>query len=226
MIKKPKILMLSAITKFVAGIILFGAFLFICGGGFRYWNAWIYITTFAICIFFFGVYLYITDKELLEKRINTKEKGNAQKAYTFSAGFSFLATFFTCGLDYRFGWSNIPLVVVIIALIIMLAGYALFIITLMYNRFASRVIEIQNGQKVIDTGVYSIVRHPLYSAAVIMFFASPVVLGSWWAVIPMLIFLVGIILRILNEEKVLLNGLEGYADYMKKVKFRLVPFIW
>ena len=203
-----------------------GSFLFLCGGDFGYWNAWVYIAAFAVCIFSFGVYLYTTDKELLEKRLNTKESESAQKAYTLSAGLSFIVTFGVCGLDYRFGWSNISFAIIIIALVIMLVGFALFVITLMYNRFASRVVEIQSGQKVIDTGVYAVVRHPMYTAAVTMFFASPVVLGSWWAIIPMLIFCVGIVFRILNEEKVLRDGLDGYSEYIKKVRYRLIPFIW
>jgi len=218
--------MLSAIKKFVIGMTVLGAFLFLCGGSLGYWNAWLYLGTFAVCIFFFGVYLYTTDKELLQKRLNSKEKEKEQDVYTFSAGISLFSMPVISGLDYRYDWSDVPFSAVIIALVIMLAGFALFVITLMYNRFASRTVEIQNEQKVIDTGVYAIIRHPMYTAAITMFFASPIVLGSWWALIPMLIFLVGIILRIRNEEKVLCGGLEGYVDYMRKVRYRLIPFIW
>lgn len=219
-------LMLSAIKKFAIGIAILGAFLFLCGGDFRYWNAWLYLSVFALCIFFFGLYLYKTDKELMQKRLNSKEKEKEQDAYNFAAGLSFLATFGVCGLDYRFGWSHIPLAVVIVALAVMLGGYGLFVLTMMQNRFASRVVEIQDEQKVIDTGVYSVIRHPMYTAALTMFFASPIVLGSYFAAIPMLIFLAGIIMRIRNEEKVLREGLIGYTAYMEKVKYRLIPFIW
>ena len=193
---KDRKLMLSAISKLVIGIAILGAFLFLCGGNFQYWNAWLYLSVFALCIFFFGLYLYRTDKELLQKRLNSKEKEKAHDVYTFAAGLSFLATFGTCGLDYRFGWSHVPLAVVIAALTVMLGGYGLFVITMMQNRFASRVVEIQSEHKVIDSGVYSVIRHPMYTAALTMFFASPVVLGSYFAVIPMLIFLFGIIMRI------------------------------
>jgi len=220
-----KKLVLSAIIRFSIGIIVLGLFLFL-SGGIRYWNAWLYLITLAVAIFFFGLYLYIKDKELLQKRLHSKEKEKEQKAYTFFAGLSFLATFVICGLDFRFGWSYVPFAVVIITFVIMLVGFGLFVLTLTYNRFASRTIEIQNEQKVIDTGIYALIRHPMYTAAVLMFFSSPLVLGSYYAAIPMLLFLVGIIMRIRNEEKILSNGLEGYTEYMKKVRYRLMPFIW
>ena len=221
-----RVLLISAIKKFTIGFAILGAFLFICSGDIRYWNAWLYIAVFSVSIFFFGVYLYTTDKGLLQKRLNSKEKEESQKANNLAAIISLLATFGGSSLDHRFSWSHIPLAGVIIALIIMLAGYGLFILTIVYNRFASRTIEIQNKQKVIDTGVYSVIRHPLYTAALLMFFSSPIVLGSYYAVIPVFVFLIGIILRIKSEEEFLCNGLDGYADYMKKVKYRLIPFIW
>lgn len=224
--KNNKKLMLSALKKFGIGILILGLFLFLCGGDIWYWNAWLYLGVFSVCIFSFGVYLYKTDKELLQKRLNSKEKEKEQDVYTYMTGISFLATFGVSGLDYRFGWSYVQIAVVVVTLITMIAGFGLFVITLMYNRFASRIVEIQNEQKVIDTGVYSVIRHPMYTAALIMFFSSPLVLGSYYAVISMVFFLIGIIMRIRNEEKVLRNGLEGYADYMKKVKYRLIPFVW
>lgn len=221
-----KHLLFSAAKRFGVGIILLGAFLFLCAGDLFFWHAWLYLAALAAAILIFGAYLYTRDRELLQKRLNTKEKEEAQKAYAYITSVSFLATFLVCGLDYRFGWSHVPLAAIITALLVMLAGYGLFVLTLMQNHFASRVVEIQKGQKVIDTGVYAVIRHPMYTAALIMFFASPIVLGSYYAAIPMLFYLVGIVLRIRNEEKVLANGLEGYADYMKKVKYRLVPFVW
>jgi len=221
-----KVLILSALKRFCLGIVILGLILFLCAGDINYWNAWLYLTALSISIFLFGVFLYIKDKELLQKRLNTGEKEEEQKAYTFIAGLSFLSTFVVCGLDYRFNWSHVPFAASIIALLIMLAGFGLFVLTLMYNRYASRVVEIQNGQKVIDTGVYAAVRHPMYTAAIIMFFSSPIVLDSYYAVIPMLLFLIGIIMRIINEEKILRNGLEEYGNYIKKVKYRLIPFIW
>jgi len=223
---KYKGLLFLAVRKFVVGVAILGAFLFLCGGSLRYWNAWLYIAAFSISIFFFGVYLYTTDKELLQKRLNSKEKEEAQKVYNVAASISLAATFGISGLDFRFGWSHVSLVGVIIALAFMLAGYGLFVLTMLYNRFASRTIEVQSGQIVIETGVYAVIRHPLYTAALVMFFSSPVVLGSYYAVIPVLVFLIGIILRVKNEEAFLSNGLDGYSDYMKKVKYRLIPFVW
>jgi len=221
-----KKLLVSAIIKFAAGIGMLGAILFLCAGDIRYWNAWLFLGTFAACIALFGAGLYIKDKELLRKRMNSKETEKEQDVYTFAAGVTFLGMFGVSGLDYRFGWSSVPSAAVATALAIMLAGYALFVVTLMQNSFASRIVEIQAGQKVIDTGVYSVVRHPMYTAALTMFFAFPVVLGSYFAFIPMALFLAGIILRIKNEEKVLCEGLPGYPAYMRKVKYRLIPFIW
>jgi Putative protein-S-isoprenylcysteine methyltransferase len=216
----------AVLTRFSAGFAILGAFLFLCAGSFRYWHAWLYIATLAACIFSFGVYLYRKDKVLLQKRLNSKEKEKAQKAYVLITSVAFLGTFTVCGLDYRFGWSHVPVAVVYAALMIMVGGFGLFVLTLLQNRFASRTIEIQDEQRVIDTGVYSLVRHPLYSAAIIMFSASPVALGSFYAVIPMLPYVIGIILRIRNEEEVLQNGLEGYTAYMKKVRYRLIPYVW
>lgn len=225
-LKHNKKLMLSAVKRFGLGIVILGLFLFLCAGDIHYWNAWLYLIALSVSIFFFGVYLYTNDQELLQKRLNTKEKEEEQKAYVYIAGISFLATFGVCGFDHRFGWSHVPLVVVMIALVTMLLGFGLFVLTLIHNRFASRVVEIQNEQKVIDTGIYAVIRHPMYTAAIIMFFSSPIVLGSYYAAVPMFFFLIGIIFRIKNEEKVLCNGLEGYASYMKKVKYRLIPFVW
>jgi len=217
---------LSALTKFFLGIGLIGLFLFLCAGDFLYWNAWLYLASFAVCIFSFGIYLYTKDNELLQKRLYAKEKEKEQDIYTYAAGISFFSTFGVCGLDYRYDWSQVSLAAVYIALIIMLFGYALFMMTLVQNSYASRIVEIQDKQKVIDTGVYSVVRHPMYTAALTIFFASPIVLGSLYALIPMVLFLTGIIFRIQNEEKVLCKGLEGYSSYMQRVKYRLIPLVW
>jgi protein-S-isoprenylcysteine O-methyltransferase Ste14 len=221
-----KKLAFAGIKKYVTGIFILGALLFFCAGDLCYWNAWLYLGVLSVAIFAFGIYLYRNDQALLEKRLNSKEKQEEQKAYNTITSLSFLVTFAVCSLDYRFRWSYVSPTVVIIALVVMLIGFGLFVLTLLQNRFASRIIEIQEKQQVIDTGIYSLVRHPLYSAAIIMCFASPVVLGSMYAVIPMLFYLAGIILRIRNEEKFLRNGLEGYASYIEKVKYRLIPYVW
>ena len=219
-------LLVAALTKFAIGILMLGALLFLFAWSFRYWNAWLYITVFAICIFLFGANLYSNDKEFLGKRLNSKEKEKEQDVYTYATGFTFLSVFGVAGLDFRFSWSYVYIVVVIVSTVIMILGYILFVVTSMQNRFASRIVEIQEEQKVIDTGVYSVIRHPMYTAALIMFFASPVALGSYYALIPMGFFFIGIIFRIRNEEKVLSKGLKGYTDYMNKVKYRIIPYIW
>ncbi len=221
-----KKLLRAALKRFGLGIALLGLFLFLSAGDIGFWNAWAYIVAFALCIGSFGVYLYKNDKELLKKRLNTKEKEEGQKAYTFLGGISLVAAFAGCGLDYRFGWSHVPAVVSVIALVFMLSGFLLFAVTLAQNSYASRVVEIQSGQKVIDTGVYSVVRHPMYVAAIMLFLSSPVVLGSWYAVIPVLLYIGGIVLRIVNEEKLLRGGLPGYEEYTIKVKYRLIPLVW
>lgn len=219
-------LLLSAIRKFGLGMLILGLFLFLCAGDLRYWNGWVFLGAFCVCLLFFGLYLYRNDQALLRKRLNAKEKEPEQRAYTFLASLSFLLTFGLCGFDYRFKWSFLPVAGVFIALVMMIGGFGLFVLTLMQNSFASRTIEIQSGQRVIDTGVYSVVRHPMYTAALLMFFACPFVQGSYYGALPMLLFLLGIVLRIRNEEKVLSVGLEGYAAYREKVKYRLIPFIW
>ena len=209
-----------------AGIAILGVLLLICAGDLHYWNMWLYLGTFFVAILLLGIYLYRNDQELLKKRLNSKENEAEQKSYVFITSLSLFATFTVCGLDYRFGWSHVPIAIVFLALFIMLCGYGLFVLTLLQNRFASKTIEIQDNQRVIDTGIYSVLRHPLYTSAIIMFFASTIVLNSFYAIIPMPFYLIGIILRINNEEKVLCNGLEGYADYMSKVKYRLIPYLW
>jgi protein-S-isoprenylcysteine O-methyltransferase Ste14 len=221
-----KKLLLSAIVKFVFGIGILGLLIFISAGDIHYPNAWLFLGAFSVCTFLLGVYLYINDKELLEKRLRSKEKQQEQNFYSVASGVSLLLIFVISGLDYRFKWSNIPSEIVIAALAIMIFGFVLIVVTLMQNRYASRTIEIQNSQKVIDTGLYSVVRHPMYTSAITMYIAIPIVLGSYFGLIPMVLFIIGIVFRIKNEEAFLCKELEGYSDYIKRVKYRIVPFVW
>lgn len=172
------------------------------------------------------IYLFIKDPGLIEKRMHIKEKDKAQKLYVKVSIIFFIITFIIPGLDYRFSWSHIPLRLVITATIIMILGYIMFFIVMTENSYASRIIEIQVNQKVIDYGLYSIIRHPLYLSSLILYGASPIVLGSYYALIPMMLLPAILVYRIINEEKLLINGLEGYKDYMKKVRYRLIPYIW
>jgi protein-S-isoprenylcysteine O-methyltransferase Ste14 len=216
----------AALVKYGSVFVIVGILLFIPAGTLSFWNAWLYLASLFIPMLFVGVYLFRRDPELLAKRMKSNEREKAQKLVIILSLAAFFPAYILPGLDFRFGWSHIPLPAVIAACLVMLAGYTLFVAVLMQNSFASRVVEVQEGQKIIDTGVYHLVRHPMYLASIILFLSSPIVLGSWFALIPMLIYPVTLVMRIKNEEKVLASGLPGYGDYMKKVKYRLIPYIW
>ena len=217
----PKVLI-----RFILAIVFIGILLFVPAGSLKFSNGWLFIAGLLLPMTFTLIYLYINDPELLEKRINLKEREDAQKKYIKLSLIFYIVVYIIPGLDYRFGWSSVPSWLILVSLIIMVWGYIMFIIVMMQNRYASRVIEIQNEQKLIDTGLYSIVRHPMYLAATILYLSSSIVLGSYFTLIPMLLLPFLLAFRIKNEEKVLLSGLPGYEEYMKKVKYRLIPFIW
>jgi protein-S-isoprenylcysteine O-methyltransferase Ste14 len=210
----------------VFGFGILGLLIFLTAGDIQYFKAWLFLGTLSVCIFVFGLFLYIKDKELLEKRLRSKEKQREQSFYNIVSGVSLLLIFVISGLDYRFKWSNIPSVIVIAALVIMIFGFLLFVVTLMQNRYASRTIEIQKSQKVIDTGLYSVVRHPMYTSAITMNIVIPIALGSYFGLIPVALFIIGIVFRINNEETFLCKELVGYSEFMKRVKYRIVPFVW
>ena len=173
-----------------------------------------------------GVILFIRSPELLAKRLDVKEKQNTQKGVVAIAALLFLCGFVVAGLDFRFGWSHVPSVVTVIASAVLLVSYALYGEVMRENAYLSRTIKVQEGQKVVDTGLYKIVRHPMYAVTVWLFLAIPIVLGSWWALVSFLPYVVVVVVRILDEEKLLVRELEGYEDYKKRVKYRLLPFIW
>jgi protein-S-isoprenylcysteine O-methyltransferase Ste14 len=220
------ILLKAAIVRLVVGILIMGLLLFLCAGDLGYWNAWLFLAALTASLVCLGAYLYKNDPALLRKRLQAKEKERAQAGFVVIGGLSMLIGFSLCGLDYRFGWSHVSTPAVLIALVCMLAGFGLFLLTLVQNSFASRVVEVQQGQRVIDTGVYGVIRHPMYTATCTMLLAASVVLGSWYAVLPMCLYVVGIVLRIRNEEQVLLKGLPGYGEYLEQVRYRLIPFVW
>ncbi len=221
-----KKILLKAIIRLVAAIVFIFLLIFIPAGTIRYLNGWIFIAGILIPMTIILLYLFIKDPELLEKRINLNEKEKEQKKYVKLSLILFVVAYIIPGLDFRFSWSQVPLWLVLVSLVLMISGYILFIVVMLQNRYASRVIEIQKGQKIIDTGLYSVVRHPMYMAATILYLSSSLVLGSYFALIPMAIlpFLLGY--RIKNEEKVLLNGLPGYENYVHKVRYRMIPFVW
>lgn len=223
--KKTKLL-LSALTKFLCGIVLVGSLLFLPAGSFAFTGGWIFIGLLFIPMLILGAVLLIKSPELLQKRLGAKEKENTQKGVVALSGLLFLVGFIIAGLDYRFAWSHVPTWLVIVASVILLISYALYAEVMRENAYLSRTIEVQEGQKVVSTGLYGIVRHPMYAVTIWLFLSIPLVLGSFWSLLCFAPYPVVIIIRILNEEKVLTAELDGYADYKKKVKYRLIPFIW
>lgn len=219
-------LLKSAAVKYGSALVIVGVLLFVPAGSVRYWNAWLYIASLFVPILLVGTYLYVKDTSLLEKRLKGNEKEQEQKLYVALSFGVFLIAFTMPGLDYRFKWSPVPLQVVAVAWAFMLIGYGLFVAVLVQNSYASRVVEIQEEQKLIDTGLYSVVRHPMYLASTILFLATPLVLGSYYSLIPMLFYPVMLAFRIKNEERVLKTGLKGYEEYARKVRYRMIPYVW
>ena len=219
-------LLASALTKFIFGIVLVGALLFLPAWTFDYFGAWLFSGILFIPMMIMGIVMFIKSPSLLEKRLTNREKERAQKGVVGVSALMFLGGFILSAIDFRYGWSRVPLWLTITAAVIFLVGYALYAEVLRENAYLSRTVEVQEGQKVIDTGLYGVVRHPMYLATLLMFLPMPLVLGSFWGLIPFAIYPVAIIIRIINEEKVLSEGLDGYSEYRKKVKYRLIPFIW
>ena len=215
-----------ALARFIPGTIIISALLFIPAGSIKFWNAWLFMGVLFIPMLFVIVYLITRDPELLFKRMNTNEKEKTQKKVVFLTSIIFLSAFIISGLDYRFQWSTVPLLVVVISAIIVLTGYILFFMVMRQNSYASRVVEIQEKQKVIDSGLYGIVRHPMYSAAILMFMFMPLVLGSFYALIPLIIFPLQMGTRMKNKELILEKGLDGYIEYKKRVRYKIIPFLW
>ena len=221
-----KKLLISAVTKFLAGLVLMGLLLFLPAGTWNYFNGWLFLGLLFVPMLLLGIVLFLKAPALLEKRLQSKEKENTQKGVVAASALMFLGAFVLAGLDYRFGWTKVPMWFVSVAAVILLASYTMYAEVMRENAYLSRTIEVQENQKVIDTGLYGIIRHPMYTATIFLFLAIPLVLGSWISFSIMLLYPVAIVARIGNEEKVLEEGLPGYSDYKKKVKYRLVPFVW
>jgi protein-S-isoprenylcysteine O-methyltransferase Ste14 len=219
-------LLTEMLVKGLSGFAMMGLLLFGCAGSIRFTNAWLMILLFAALMLAMGVYLLAKKPELLEKRMNTRETQNAQKRYVVLIALIFIASFALAGFDYRYQWSKAPFAMSIVAALFMIFGYVLYVVVIIQNAYASRVVEVQKEQTVIETGLYSVVRHPMYLAMLILFLAVPFVLGSYISVVPMAILPIGLVLRIKNEELVLVEGLDGYVAYTQKTKYRLIPFIW
>ncbi len=219
-------LLLNALVKFICGILLVGALLFLPAGTLAYPNGWLFSALLFIPMLILGVVLFVKAPELLRKRLDAKEKEKTQKGVVGVSALAFLAGFIVAGLDWRFGWSKVSLPVVTMASVVMLVSYGLYAEVMRENAYLSRTVKVQEGQKVIDTGLYGIVRHPMYMATIFLFLSIPLVLGSWYAFVIFLFYPAVIVVRIINEEKVLSEGLEGYEEYKKKVKYRIIPFVW
>ena len=221
-----KKLFIQAITKFVFGFLIIGLLLFIPAGTLNYWNAWLFIGILFVPMLIVGIILMIKSPDLLRKRLNSKEKESKQEILILLGGVMFICGFVVSGLNYRFNWIILPKWIIFIATIIFLLGYVLYAEVLRENMYLSRIIEVQENQKVIDTGLYGIIRHPMYSSTILLFLSIPLVLGSLFSFLIFLLYPIIIIKRIKNEEQVLEQGLKGYLEYKKKVKYRLIPFIW
>ena len=221
-----KKLFIQAITKFVFGFTIIALLLFISAGTLNYWNAWLFIGILFIPMFIVGIILMIKNPDLLRKRLNAKEKESEQKRVLLLGGIIFISGFVVSGLNYRFQWIILPKWIIVVATIIFLFAYVLYAEVLRENIYLSRTVEIQENQKVIDTGLYGIVRHPMYSSTILLFLSMSLVLGSFFSFLIFLIYPFIMAKRIRNEEQVLEQGLAGYSEYKNKVKYRVIPFIW
>ena len=216
----------QALTKFFLGVIIVGLLLFLPTGSFRYWQGWLLMGILFVPMFVAGFVLMAKNPELLRKRLNAKEEEKEQKKVVALSGVLFAAAFVVAGLNWRFQWCVLPDWAVWIAAALFLACYLLYAEVLRENTYLSRTIEVQENQKVIDTGLYGIVRHPMYMATTLLFLMIPLVLASPLSFLILLLYLPLISLRIRNEESILERGLEGYKDYKQRVKYRILPFIW
>ena len=216
----------QALTKFFLGVVIIGLLLFLPAGSLRYWQGWLLMGILFVPMFVAGFVLMAKNPELLRKRLNAKEEENEQKKVVGLSALLFIAAFVVAGLNWRFQWCILPDWAVWVAAALFLACYLLYAEVLRENTYLSRTIEVQENQKVIDTGLYGIVRHPMYMATTLLFLMIPLVLASPLSFLILLLYLPLIALRIRNEESVLENGLEGYKDYKQRVKYRILPFIW
>ena len=218
-------LLKTVVVRFGLGICAMAAMFFLPAGTFGYWQAWIWLAVVCIPMLFVLGYLLKNDPALLERRLRTREK-EPQQSLLQRLGWVWLLAFLVPGFDFRFGWSHVPTALVVAADLLVLAGYIGFFLVLRENSYASRVIEVDKQQEVVATGPYAIVRHPMYTAITLLWAFTPLALGSYWGLIPGLLIVPILVARIINEEQVLVRDLAGYDDYMRKVKFRMLPGVW
>ena len=219
-------LVVEALLKFFCGLLLVGLLLFLPAGTMCYSGGWLLMALLFVPMLIAGLVMLCKSPDFLKKRLDAKEKQAAQKGVLAFAGLMFIAGFVVAGLDFRFGWSRVPSWVVIAASVVFLAAYGLYAEVMRENAFLSRTIKVEEGQTVVDTGLYGMVRHPMYMATLLLFLAMPLVLGSWYALIAFASYPAIIVVRLKDEEDLLTRDLPGYEAYKKKVKYRLIPFIW
>ena len=219
-------LFFQALSKFLIGFIIICMLLFIPAGTLDYPNGWLFIALLFIPMFFAGIIMLFKSPDLLRRRLNAKEEEDEQKTVILVSGIIFLLAFILAGLNFRFGWFNLPSIVVIIASVIFLLAYIMYAEVLRENEYLSRTVEVSENQKVVDSGLSGIVRHPMYTSTIFLFLSMPLVLDSIFSFIVMLVYPIMIMFRIRNEERVLENELIGYEEYKEKVKYKLIPYLW
>ena len=219
-------LLINGLVKFSLGLLMVGLLIFLPAGSLHYAYGWLFMGLLFVPMLIAGFVMLVKSPELLKKRLDAKEKQAAQKGVLAFSGLMFITGFVVAGLDHRFGWSRMPLWVVIAASAVFLLAYGLYAEVLRENAYLSRTVKVEAGQTVVDTGLYGLVRHPMYMATLLLFLAMPLVLGSWYALIAFAFYPAIIIVRLRDEEALLTRELAGYAEYKKKVKYRIIPFIW
>ena len=213
-------------VRVVSAFVIMGLIFFLPAGTLRYWQAWVYMFILLVPMLFVMAWLFRNDPELLERRMKARERERRQRNIQLIGSLFFLGIYLFPGLDRRFGWSSVPLAVVIIADFVVLTGYGLIVLVFRENRYASRIVEVEEKQTVITTGPYALIRHPMYVGVLIMYLLSPLALGSYWAVLPALPLILVLVARIKDEERILTEKLAGYKEYSLRVRFRLIPGIW
>lgn len=219
-------LFLNAIAKFTCGLLMVGLLIFLPAGTLHYAKGWLLMGLLFVPMLAAGIVMLIRSPAFLEKRLDLKEKQATQKGVIAFSGLIFLAGFVVAGLDFRFGWSHFPPSVTVVGSVLFLLAYALYAEVMRENAYLSRTVKVEEGQTVVDTGLYGIVRHPMYMATILLFLMIPLILGSWYALIPFAFYPVIIIVRLKDEENLLTRELPGYAEYKEKVKYRILPYIW
>lgn len=219
-------LLMEALTKFTCGVLLVGLLIFLPAGTLRYTYGWLFVGLLFIPMLIAGFVMLAKSPAFLKKRLDAKEKQTTQKGVVAFSGLMFIAGFVVAGLDFRFGWSHMPVWVTATASALFLVAYGLYAEVMRENAYLSRTVKVEEGQSVVDTGLYGIVRHPMYAVTIFLFLMIPLVLGSWYALIAFVFYPAIIIIRLKDEEELLTRELPGYPEYKEKVKYRLFPFIW